>query len=370
MTTPTFTTDYNNILQQVDNINPSKYEKTRNYITGAVTKLSPYISRGVISTHQILEALVAKGYKLYEMEKLVQELAWRDYYQQVWITKQDAINSDLRQEQPGVKNYDIPTAVVEATTGISAIDDAITEYYKTGYLHNHIRMYIASIVCNIGRSHWLTPARWMYYHLLDADWASNALSWQWTAAAFSTKKYYANQDNVNKFCNTYDDNTFLSVSYDDFEKLGIPPLLRPTQAFNEVTTLPIPTAITINPNEPTFVYNFYNLSPTWCTVPTANKVLLLEPSFFKTYPVSDNTITFILKLANTIPNMQVFVGEFAALKTSCGTSGIYYKEHPTNRHYKGLVTPRECLVPSVTGYYPSFFGYWKNVEKQLKKIYA
>mgnify|MGYP006195700273 CR=1 FL=1 len=60
-------------------------------------------------------------------------------------------------------------------------------------------MYLAAMVCNNAKSHWLTPARWMYYHLLDGDLASNALSWQWVAGTFSHKKYIANQQNINKY---------------------------------------------------------------------------------------------------------------------------------------------------------------------------
>jgi len=79
-----FPTDYTSILQRIDAVDPVRYGKTRNYINGAVSYLSPYISRGVISTRQVYEAFVAKGYSLYQMEKWVSELAWRDYFQQVW----------------------------------------------------------------------------------------------------------------------------------------------------------------------------------------------------------------------------------------------------------------------------------------------
>ncbi|MEO5685193.1 MAG: FAD-binding domain-containing protein [Chitinophagaceae bacterium] len=68
--------------------------------------------------------------------------------------------------------------IAGAKTGITAIDEQITLLYETGYMHNPVRMYLAGITCNIGKAHWLQPARWMYYHLLDGDLASNSLSWQ------------------------------------------------------------------------------------------------------------------------------------------------------------------------------------------------
>ena len=86
-------------------------------------------------------------------------------------------------------------------------------------MHNHLRMYVASIVCNVAQSHWINPARWMYYYLLDADWASNSLSWQWVAGSNSNKKYFANQDNINKYCLTTQKGTFLDLDYQKISKI-------------------------------------------------------------------------------------------------------------------------------------------------------
>jgi len=178
-----FNTDYQDILDQMESIDPVAYGKTRNFVDGAVTKLSPYISRGVISTKQVFQSVLDRGFEPKKIEKFIQELAWRDYWQQVWVHRGDDINEDLRREQPNVLNHEMPRSIIEASTGIQTIDEAISAYYETGYLHNHLRMYIASITCNIGGSHWRVPAKWMYYHLLDGDWASNALSWQWVSGA-------------------------------------------------------------------------------------------------------------------------------------------------------------------------------------------
>lgn len=191
---------FDNILDRIATIDPVGYGKSRNYLDGAVSYLSPYISRGVISTKFVYQELLKRGFHPSPILKFIQELAWRDYWQQVWVTKGDAINQDLKNPQKQVVTKGISSAINTANTGIHIIDDAINQFYKTGYLHNHLRMYIASIACNIGQNHWKHPAQWMYYHLLDADWASNALSWQWVVGANSNKKYYANQENINTFC--------------------------------------------------------------------------------------------------------------------------------------------------------------------------
>ena len=185
-----FVTGYGDILKLIDRVDPLQYGKTRNYIDGAVTKLSPYISRGVISTKQIAQIVLSKQYQPEKIESFLKELAWRDYFQQVWVSRGNEISDDLKQPQQNVINRSIPGNIVRHNSGIDAIDKAIVDLYSFGYMHNHLRMYVASLCCNVAGSHWKNPAQWMYYYLLDADWASNALSWQWVAGSFSCKKIF------------------------------------------------------------------------------------------------------------------------------------------------------------------------------------
>lgn len=154
-----FPTDFDAIQKRVEAIHPKRYAKTRNFINGDVTYLSPYISRGVISTKFVLDFLKSEGYKKYEIEKFVQELAWRDYWQTIWKDQGDAINQDFKRAQPDVKHHQMVAAIDQAETGIEAIDGAIKQLYATGYMHNHIRMYTAAITCNQGGAHWKQPAR-------------------------------------------------------------------------------------------------------------------------------------------------------------------------------------------------------------------
>ncbi len=359
-----FPTSYQEILNRIDSIDPIAYGKTRNFVDGAVTRLSPYISRGVISTRQVLDALLNKGYQPDKIEKITQELAWRDYWQQVWIALGDDINKDVRREQPNVKNHEVPEAILQAKTGIEAIDSAINEFYDHGYLHNHIRMYIASIACNVGGSYWMMPAKWMYYHLLDGDWASNALSWQWVAGANAGKKYYANQENINKYCHTSQNRTFLDVDYSAFETLEVPEKMKETSIPELNTPLPSQKSIEIEPGKPTLIYNFYNLDPLWHKEEEANRVLLLEPSIFEKYPISKNSIEFVLELSKNINGIQVFVGEFQEMTDKYHLDQIIFKEHPLNS-YQGTEEPRDWMF-SVTGYYRSFFAFWKKSKKELK----
>ncbi len=361
-----FKTSIQEILAQVDKIDPVKYSKTRNFTDGAVTRLSPYISRGVISTKYVLETVIQQKHKFFEIERFAQELVWREYFQNVWSAAGDEIDDDLRQTQPDVENSRMPSAVINAETGIEAVDRGINDLYETGYVHNHQRMYIASVTCNLAKSHWKIPAQWLYFHLLDADWASNALSWQWTSAAFSSKKYYANQENINKYCRTDQHGTFLDVPYEAFSELPIPAVLTATETPVLKTELPAKTAIEVDQSLPTLLYNFYNLDPFWEKETAANRILLLEPSHFEKYPVSPKTIEFVLELAENIAGIKIYAGEFDELVSEYELSGIIFKEHPTNQHYKGTEQSRDWMFPELRNYHPSFFGYWKKCEKVLK----
>ncbi|WP_430908902.1 FAD-binding domain-containing protein [Maribacter sp. 2-571] len=362
----TFPTAYQDILERVAAVDPIAYGRTRNYIDGAVTYLSPYISRGVISTKFVFEQLLERGFHPSPIEKMIQELAWRDYWQQVWAVKGNAIDTDLKHPQPGVLHQQLPKALLEARTGIEAIDAAILQWYDTGYLHNHLRMYVAAIACNIGGSHWNIPAKWMYYHLLDGDWASNALSWQWVAGSNSGKKYYANQENINRFCHTQQSETFLGVSYEVLPDMETPQVLKETEMPELHTPLPERTRIRLDEGLPVLLYNYYNLDPLWKEHIEANRILLLEPSHFKKFPVSQKCIDFVMALAANLKNVQVYVGEFSELLAEHAVGTVYYKEHPTNRHYQGIEEPRDWMF-DVQGYFSSFFGFWKKCKKQLKR---
>ncbi len=357
-----FVTKQSEILELIDAVDPILYGKTRNHIDGAVTKLSPYISRGVISTKQIAQTVLDKDYKPYQIEIFLKELAWRDYFQQVWISKRNEIDEDLKQSQHPVSNHFISENIVSANTSINAIDQGIKELYASGYMHNHLRMYVASCCCNLAQSHWMQPAKWMYYHLLDADWASNALSWQWVAGSFSSKKYFANQENINKYCYTNQKNTFLDVSYDALVSMDIPEVLKSTAPLSLQTNLPVSDTLTIDAELPIYIYNFYNLDLNWDVNIKANRILLLEPQFFKKYPVADKTIDFILSLANNIKGIQIIVGEFDAIFDKAFHNHIHYKEHPAVTHYKGVEHQRDWIFEKVQGYFPSFYSYWKKCE--------
>ena len=385
-------------------IDVKRYGKTRNYVSGSVSELGPYVSRGVISTRMVWAYLLQRGHSFEEMFGFVQQLAWRDFFQRVWQGLGDGINVDIRREQEGVLHRVFPAAIAAGNTGIEGIDVGIQRLLLTGYMHNHLRMYTAFLTANLAGAHWRLPAQWMYAHLLDGDWGSNALSWQWVSGTFSNKKYIANQENINRYTNTNQGGTYLDVEYEKLAEEPVPEVLKPTlQAaealpFSECDATSLQLAVTTY-GLPMFglgsstkensmlenasqdkqiidgcivIHNYYQLDPLFQSLLPGTRLLLLEPSVFERYPIASHCVDFMLSLAIEIPNVQVFVGEFDDLVGALGPFGhveIVYQEHPLNQHYRGNEIPRDWLAPEVEGSFPSFFSYWKKVEKSLRREY-
>ena len=398
---------YAALLEQVKAYQPGKYHTTRNYTNGAVTSWSPYISRGFLSPVLVIEQLKKKHSKQ-EWIGLMQQMAWREYFQRVWQQKGDLILQDLKSAQAKVVLESLPIPMSEGNTGIQALDNAIHQLYDTGYLHNHVRMYISMLHSNIFKAAWLPGAKWMYANLLDHDPAANFLSWQWVAGTFSSKQYIANQENINKYTNTKQLGTFLDTEYeylqtsifdhsDTIKPLHNAKWADPLDQAFEIDTMAILKNIektnqsnifdnkTVLSNQPFCIYNSFNLDPLWHADESMNRILLLEPNHFEQFPVTKKVLQFVIDLATTnIPGLKIFIGNFEDLNQTLQTNSItanasvedtqsekskpviYFKEHPTTLHYKGIQETRDWLFPEVNGYYPSFFGYWKKCERYIK----
>ena len=192
--------------QRLNNIHPSRYGKTRNYLTGDVTQLSPFISSGMLSTQTVYQHARAKVSSIKAAEKFFQELAWREYWQQVAKHHPQWLWQDAQPYKTGFNSDDyaeqLPNDILTATTDCACINQLIQQLVTTGYLHNHARMYLAAYVVHWRKIKWQAGAAWFLYHLLDANIASNNLSWQWVASTFSHKPYIFNLENVAKYADS------------------------------------------------------------------------------------------------------------------------------------------------------------------------
>ncbi len=182
--------------QRVAAINPSVYAKTRNYLDGEVTRLSPYITHGMVDIPTVAKTLHDQRPLTFN-DKIIFEFAWCEFFHHVWAIKGDGIFKGIHESvYAGQYAQTLPDDIAQGRTGVPVIDTAVRELYATGYLHNHARMWLASYVVHIRKVHWRVGANWLYAHLLDGDCASNHLSWQLVAGTFSSKPYLFNAENV------------------------------------------------------------------------------------------------------------------------------------------------------------------------------
>lgn len=184
-------------------VRPELYARTRNYLSGAVTRLSPYLRHGVLTLAEVRDHALAAVRDPTQALKLVQELAWRDYWQRVYSEIGDDVNSDREPYKTGFAATEyasaLPPVLTSAHTTLHCMDSFSRELQETGYLHNHARMWMAAYTIHWLRVRWQSGARWFLEHLLDGDPASNNLSWQWVASTFSSKPYIFNRENFERY---------------------------------------------------------------------------------------------------------------------------------------------------------------------------
>lgn len=168
---------------------------------GAVSRLSPYLRHRLITEHEVVTAVLG-AHSLKAAEKFVAEVLWRTYWKGwlelrpgIWRRYCDERDAARERVEPGV------LASAEAgTTGIEGFDDWARELVATGYLHNHARMWFASIWIFTLRLPWTLGADFFMRHLIDADAASNTLSWRWVAGLQTPgKTYLATADNIARY---------------------------------------------------------------------------------------------------------------------------------------------------------------------------
>ena len=195
-----------NQLEQFGQNNLGLYGTERNFDYGPakrtnISNLSKYITHRIINEHEVIQSAYKK-FSFKKIEKFIQEVLWRTYWKgwlemrpQVW---QDYIKdiSDLDAETKKIAYQN----AVNGKTSISCFNDWIFELKKYGYLHNHTRMWFASIWIFTLNLPWQLGADFFLKHLLDGDPASNTLSWRWVAGLHTKGKHYlATEWNINKF---------------------------------------------------------------------------------------------------------------------------------------------------------------------------
>ncbi len=199
--------------------NLSEYSKLRNFDFGPekrtnISGLSPYITHGVINEKEVIEKSLSK-FSFSKNEKFIQEVLWRTYWKgwlelrpNVWTDYLVELNK-IREEYKDNQNY---KNAIDGKTNIECFNFWVTELKENNYLHNHTRMWFASIWIFTLELPWQLGAEFFMQHLYDGDSASNTLGWRWVAGIQTQGKHYlASEWNIKKFTN----NRFNSIKLNE-----------------------------------------------------------------------------------------------------------------------------------------------------------
>ena len=189
--------------------NLSEYSKLRNFDFGSenrsnVSCLSPYITHGIISEKEIINKSLNK-FSFAKNEKFIQEVLWRTYWKG-WLELRPNVWDDylielkkIKEELKDNKEY---LNAIEGKTNIECFNVWVNELKENNYLHNHTRMWFASIWIFTLELPWQLGAEFFMQHLYDGDAASNTLGWRWVAGIQTQGKHYlASEWNIKKFTN-------------------------------------------------------------------------------------------------------------------------------------------------------------------------
>ena len=207
-----------NLLNNFVDNNLAEYSKLRNFDFGPenrsnISCLSPYITHGIINEKEVIQKALSK-FSFSKNEKFIQEVLWRTYWKgwlelrpNVWTDYLAELNQ-IKNEFQNNQNY---LSAIDGKTDIECFNAWVNELKDNNYLHNHTRMWFASIWIFTLELPWQLGAEFFMQHLYDGDAASNTLGWRWVAGVQTQGKHYlASEWNIKKFTNNRFENIKLN----------------------------------------------------------------------------------------------------------------------------------------------------------------
>lgn len=184
-------------IRRLSSLDIDGYNRNREFINGAVSGLSPYLRYGCLTLKEVLDSVRLRfGVKA---EKLIQALAWRDYWRRVWYDAGDKIFSDMEESKVPLGDKLMPDYIRQGITGLPCMDAIVRDLMLTGYVHGNARKWFAAYIVHWLKVDWREAADWFESYLIDGDKGSNHLSWQWVASRNSSRPFYFNKEELARF---------------------------------------------------------------------------------------------------------------------------------------------------------------------------
>ena len=193
------------VMERYIENNISDYTAKRNFDFGPqnrknISCLSPYITHRLIAEYEVAKKTLSK-YPYQKVEKFIQEIFWRVYWKG-WLELRPKVWTDFVEDAKKIENTKEYEKAINGETNIDCFNDWVKELKENNYLHNHTRMWFASIWIFTLKLPWQKGAEFFLRELYDGDAASNTLSWRWVAGIQTKGKNYIAQNwNINKFTN-------------------------------------------------------------------------------------------------------------------------------------------------------------------------
>lgn len=334
-------------LSKLEQVKGETYRQTRNFLDGNVTHLSPYLRHGCITIKEAVTYINDRFGS--QSEKLLNEFAWREYWRTVWYAHGMGILQDMQDPKVELSFDELPSDVKAANTGLPCMDSFIQSLNEEGYLHNHARMWLAAYIVHWRKTDWQSAAFWMHDLLLDGDYASNHLSWQWIASTFSHKPYFFNQENLakytnNQYCASCQASCPFNNTYENLEK-KLFAATEQTARQHKITT-PITNDKTTGHQTIVLVHDeMLNSAHPLLQLPY-QKVFIFDRDYYQNW--STKRLQFIADCLIEMPAVNVWIGNTSSILAQLNTQHI----HTQN-------TPNLIIKQRIAGYPTT----WQSEEK-------
>ncbi len=370
---------HEDLRKKVDTFDAIAYCRTRNYLDGNVSYLSPYITHWIISIRDIC-TIALERFSVAEAEQRYKELLWKEYFLQVYWWLWDAIFSDIEESKTGIPTYEcLPDAIFQHTFASEWVNQAIKQLEETWYLHNHVRMWIASYLTHWHRLDRKKYADRSYFHFLDGELASNHLSWQRVQSTFSHKPYIMNEENLQKYWGISD--ALYRGSYEDIaEKLfdsSRVPLFAHAKDYSSQLQGDYSMIPSMNPSK----YSWYTVLTPWDLHPSkindpTKTVCVLDSNFLDTHPWSKNRVAFVQAYTD-LYGIECVYGSVQKIVEQSTNLTVYETPNPSykeaykyiKKHNNGRVHPYDWINPHATKRFTKkFFPYRKESKPFLQTM--
>ena len=360
-------------LKRLNTIDMEAYDRNHAFLNGAVSKLSPYFRHGCLT---LKEASDNVRYRFgAQSEKLVEELARRDYWRRVWYELGNRIFSDIEDPKVALGDKLMPDFIRQGITGLPCMDGFIRDLTYDGYVHNHARKWFAAYVVHWLKVDWREAADWFENYLLDGDKASNHLSWQWVASLFGSKPYYFNKESLarhtgEKYCATCKVNCPFDASH---EMLGERLFgdARPAKAKEHNTIMLEKAPLSINRAVAIFVHDEM-LSPAHPLMrKPMPKIFVFDDAIHGKWPLK--RLQFVADCLSELQEVEIWIGDTRTVINERGVGQVVTQDTP-NRQIKALIEPFNPIYQPEIKFVESdmsenrlrrFSRYWTKVQIEL-----